>query len=89
MKQASAEAKSGVSVSKSEQVRKAWTPERRKAQSELFKRIRPWENAKGPKTPEGKARSGKNAWKGGMRPKIRDANQLLRKLRNRIKELTK
>ena len=43
------------------------TPEHRQLRSELIRRWRPWEKSTGPKTPEGKARSSRNRWRGGQR----------------------
>lgn len=37
-----------------------WTPEARKKQSELIRKVRPWEKSTGPQTLEGKAISSKN-----------------------------
>lgn len=37
-----------------------WTPEARQKQSELIRKVRPWEKSTGPRTPEGKANSSKN-----------------------------
>ena len=42
-----------------------WTPERRARQAELISNWKPWERSTGPKTPEGKAKSSQNAYKGG------------------------
>ena len=42
-----------------------WTRERRKRQSELIRKFRPWERSTGPRTPEGKARAAKNGYRGG------------------------
>lgn len=43
---------------------KAWTPERRAKQAEAIRRWKPWEKSTGPRTPEGKARSSRNADRG-------------------------
>lgn len=40
----------------------AWTVERRARQAEAIRRWRPWEHSTGPRTPEGKARSSRNAY---------------------------
>ena len=59
-----------------------WTPEERQRQRELIQRWKPWEKSTGAKTPEGKARSGQNAYKTGksleMRELIKYFNNLLR-----------
>ena len=49
-----------------------WTDERRKQQAEAIRRWRPWERATGPRTTEGKARSARNADRGGQRRKCRE-----------------
>jgi hypothetical protein len=49
-----------------------WTLERRQRQAEQIRRWRPWEQSTGPRTPEGKARVSRNAWKGGHRQKLRE-----------------
>ena len=52
--------------------------QRRKRQSELIRRWRPWERATGPRTGEGRARVSRNAYKGGVRLLLRQLAQLLR-----------
>lgn len=42
----------------------AWTPERRARQAEAIRRWKPWKKSTGPRTPEGKARSSRNADRG-------------------------
>lgn len=42
----------------------AWTPERRAKQAENIHRWKPWKQSTGPRTPEGKARSSRNADRG-------------------------
>ena len=44
-----------------------WTPQRRKKQSELIQKWKPWENSTGPRTAQGKTTSSMNAVKHGMR----------------------
>jgi hypothetical protein len=42
----------------------AWTPERRARQAEIIRATQPWKSSTGPKTPEGKAKSSRNAYAG-------------------------
>jgi hypothetical protein len=42
----------------------AWTPERRARQAEIIRSTKPWKASTGPRTPEGKARSSRNAYAG-------------------------
>lgn len=42
----------------------SWTPERRARQAEAIRRWRPWDQSTGPRSPEGKERSSRNADKG-------------------------
>jgi hypothetical protein len=60
-----------------------WTPERRRRMRERIHEWKPWERSTRPRTPEGKARVARNAYKGGTRPLIRE---LARHLREYIKE---
>ena len=55
-----------------------WTEERRKKQSELIQTWKPWKQSTGPKTIQGKANAAQNAYKGGVRPMIRQLGRLLR-----------
>jgi hypothetical protein len=57
-----------------------WTPERRKRQSELIRRWRPWEKSTGPRTTRGKKRVARNAYKGGTRLVLRSLARMLRRL---------
>lgn len=42
----------------------SWTPERRARQAMLIHTWKPWQQATGPRTPEGKAIASRNAYKG-------------------------
>jgi hypothetical protein len=44
-----------------------WTPERRAAQAERIRALKPWLKSTGPKTKAGKKRSSKNAVQHGLR----------------------
>ncbi|MGH6634624.1 MAG: hypothetical protein ACRED0_00285 [Gammaproteobacteria bacterium] len=55
-----------------------WTPERQARQSALIRRWKPWEKSTGPKSPEGKAKVSRNAFKGGWRELLRELSQALR-----------
>jgi hypothetical protein len=59
---------------------RGWTPERRARQSQAIQRWRPWEQSTGPRSPEGKARSSRNADRGGIRPYMRQVARALREL---------
>ena len=54
-----------------------WTLERRQRQAELIRQWRPWEQSTGPRTPEGKARVSRNAWKGGHRAELRELSKMV------------
>ena len=54
------------------------TPEHRRLRAELIRKWRPWEKSTGPKTPKGKAKSSRNAYKGGTRALLRALAKLLR-----------
>ena len=62
-----------------------WTPERRKRQSELIHRWRPWERSTGPRTPEGKARMALNPYQGGTALLLRELARALRRHRDCLK----
>jgi hypothetical protein len=57
-----------------------WTAKRRKRQSELIQRWRPWERSTGPLTSEGKAVVARNAYKGNTRLMLRSLARTLREL---------
>ena len=55
-----------------------WTTEARLRQAERIRALCPWNKATGPRTEEGKARSSRNAWKGGVRALVATCSQTLR-----------
>lgn len=55
----------------------SWTPERRARQAALIRKWKPWQQATGPRTPEGKATTSRNAYKGGHRLMLRELARLV------------
>ena len=54
------------------------TPEHLALLAEQCRKRKPWRQATGPKTKEGKAIVSRNAWKGGERQALKDLRQVLR-----------
>ncbi len=54
-----------------------WTPERRARQAALIRTWKPWKQASGPRTPEGKAKASRNAWTGGHWLKMRELSRMV------------
>lgn len=52
----------------------SWTPERRQRQAEAIRSWRPWARSTGPTSAAGKARSSRNAYKGGVLQQLRALN---------------
>lgn len=48
-----------------------WTSEQRQQQAEAIQRWKPWQRSTGPRTVVGKARSARNAFRGGERQRVR------------------
>jgi len=65
-----------------------WTPERRARQSELIRQWKPWEQSTGPRTAESKSRVARNAYKGGLRPMLRELARALNEQRHSVLEKT-
>lgn len=69
-----------------------WTPERRARQAELIRTWKPWRQATGPGTPDGKATSSRNAYKGGhrliLRALSRAVNAEIREARDLVGRLS-
>lgn len=54
-----------------------WTPEQRQQQAERVRLSRPWERSTGPRSAAGKQASSRNAYKGGLRPQLRQFSRTL------------
>lgn len=59
-----------------------WTEERKQRQRELIQTWKPWEKSTGAKTPQGKARSSRNAYKTG----VSEIRVFLKELKKLLKE---
>jgi hypothetical protein len=55
-----------------------WTAEERAKQSAAIRQWQPWENSTGPRTETGKAKTARNAYKGGTRALMRELSVLLK-----------
>ena len=55
----------------------SWTPERRARQAALIRTWKPWKQATGPRTPDGKATAARNAYKGGHWLMLRELSRLV------------
>jgi hypothetical protein len=68
-----------------------WTPEERDRQRELIAQQKPWLTTTGPRTPEGKARVSRNAFKGGgwrqARTLAKELSAVLRRQRTALRDL--
>ena len=62
-----------------------WTIEERKRQAELIKKWHPWQQSTGAKTIEGKAKSARNAYKGGIRIQLNEIKLFVRNAKNFLK----
>lgn len=63
-----------------------WTQEERAKQSRLIRQWQPWTKA-GVKTPEGKAISSRNAYKGNPRAMMQQLRALLREQEGMLRDL--
>ena len=55
----------------------SWTPERRARQAALILTWKPWQQATGPRTLDGKATASRNAYKGGHWLMLRELSRLV------------
>ena len=54
-----------------------WTLERRARQAELIRQWAPWAKSTGPRSPEGRQRVGRNAFKGGYWLQLRELSKMV------------
>jgi hypothetical protein len=66
-----------------------WTLERKRRQAKLIRQWRPWEQATGPRTPEGKGLVSRNAYKGGVLQQLHALNTDLNREMAAMRELNK
>ena len=59
-----------------------WTHEQRQQQAERINAWGAWRQSTGPRSAEGKAKTSRNAWKGGSREMLRELARLINKLDN-------
>ena len=64
-----------------------WNSERKARQAALIRTWRPWEQSTGPKTESGKARAARNAFKGGVRPLLRELGRVLREQQEQLNRI--
>jgi hypothetical protein len=63
------------------------TAAHRRLRSQLIRRWRPWEYSTGPRTEQGKGKSSRNAWKGGVRAALRRLSKLLKLQAQGVEEI--
>jgi hypothetical protein len=66
---------------------KTWTLERRARQAALIHTWKPRTQPTGPRTPDGKAKASRNAYKGGHRPMLRTLSRMVNAEINAAREL--
>ena len=67
----------------------SWTPERRARQAALIRTWKPWQQATGPRTPDGKATASRNAYKGGHWLEMYELSRLVNAEINASRDLVK
>ena len=60
------------------------TPEHRFLRAKLIRKWQPWEKSTGPKTPEGKAKVSRNAYKGAARVLLGELSRALRRQKQEL-----
>ena len=63
------------------------TAEHRNLRARLIRGWRPLEHSTGPRTPDGKRKSSRNAWKGGNRPALRELAKILKRQERSVEEI--
>jgi len=71
----------------SESMPTGWTAERRKRQAELIRTWEPWAKSTGPKSPAGRQRVGRNAFKGGHWLQLRELSKMVNSEIRQAREL--
>lgn len=66
---------------------RTWTPEQRRQQAQAIQRWKPWKQATGPKSVEGKAKVSSNAYRGGQWLEFRQAIKTLTKTLREQKDM--
>ena len=64
-----------------------WSPESRQKQAEAIRKWNPWTRSTGPRTEEGRARSSRNAWKGGLRASLGTYRDVLRQIEHSTRSM--
>ena len=64
-----------------------WTSERKARQAELIRTWKPWQQATGPRTADGKAKTSRNAYKGGHWLEMRELTRAVNAEIRRAKDL--
>ena len=67
----------------------SWTPERRARQAALIRTWKPWQQATGPRTPDGRATASRNAYKGGHWLEMYELSRLVNAEINASRDLVK
>ena len=70
-----------------------WTPERRARQASLISTWKPWAQSTGPRTPDGKRKTSRNAYRGGhwrmLRELSRTVNAEIRAAREMVDQVSR
>ena len=64
-----------------------WNTEARQQQAERIRALCPWKKSTGPRTEAGKAKSSRNAWKGGVRDHMNYCSRLLRETGGMLRDV--